>query len=123
MVAALSVPKEFFPGIPQHFESQISTTPGQLQTLLTLTNADGVSVDLYQAIVVCEFSGIILVTLNTKIIGSGRTGPGEKQCIIPWTPPYRTQQDDIVVVTFQQRANSPSVLVEAYLSTAQLTLF
>lgn len=123
MVAALSVPKEFFQGVPKHFAFQGVTTPGIVQTLLTVLNPANMDRDLYQVVVVCEFSGIILVKLDGIVIGSGRTGPGEKQALIPWTPPYPSLSEQTILVTFQQRSSSPVVPVEAYLATAEIELF
>lgn len=120
VAAALSVPKDFYQGDPKHFQSQSVTTPGVVQTLLDKTNPGNFNRDIYQVIVVCRFEGIIQVLLDDVVIGSGRTGPGQSQAIIPWTPPYPSLASQRIVVTFQSRVGSPSVPVEAYLATAEI---
>lgn len=123
MGSPVSLPKEFLQGTSSPFAYQGVTTPGLVQTLFSIVNDANANRDLYQLIVSCEFSGVVIVTVNGEFIGSGRTGPGEKQALISWNPPYPSLANETILVTFEQRPASPIVAVEAYFSTAILEVF
>lgn len=97
--------------------SDVDTTPGIDQTLITFSVAAGILRRLRQALVDCRMEGVFKVTANGATIGSGKTGPG---CDgkITWNPARALPDSAVCSVIFRARAGSAVTKVSAYLQCA-----
>jgi hypothetical protein len=103
------------PGTPIFFDDNRNTTPGVTQSLISFVVPAHISRDLYSCVVVCRSHGYWRLTLNSRLIASGRTGPAQANTTFDWKPRRTVSSGDSIELTFQSVADSSVKGVEAYL--------
>lgn len=90
------------------------STPGVEQTLISTTVPADTTRRLDLAVMVSRFEGTFRIYADSELIGSGRTGPGQKASFA-WDPKRPFLEAAVIELKFTQRQNSPPQNIEAYL--------
>ena len=90
-------------------------------TIFSIVVGAGVTLNLSQLNCSCQFEGAFTVEQNGGHIGTARARAGKMDPYFSWYPARPVLEGDIIDVKYQQRANSPAVLVQAYLMGAEQT--
>lgn len=103
-----------------HLAANDVSTPGAAQDLITDTVPVGKTRKMTQVVVCCRSHGSYVVTSDSDIIGSGRTGPANPKDIFTWAPRKSEAAGKLLKVTFTANVESPSSDVEAYLMASDV---
>ena len=97
-------------------------TPGEYQVLINKTITENKSYRMYQAFVSCAFEGHWRVKLNDEVVGSGRTGPANKDSFFYFIPYLPIKKDDVIILEYCSRSGIPlnSVSIEAYIQSGEI---
>jgi hypothetical protein len=109
-------------GVAFFKSNQTDTTPGSWQVLINETVGSGKQINLLRVDLTCRMDGVMEIYIDSDLIGSGRTGPAEKNIGFDWTPFYPAAVGEVIQVKFRAHSNKPIDKVEAYLQARELTL-
>lgn len=106
-------------GEPLHLAGNSATTPDTLQTLITHTvTADELLV--HQVLVACRTHGKFEIYIDSTLIGSGRTGPGQSLVPFFYAVPRKALVGEVLKVDLKTLAGTPIVDCEAYVQATTL---
>ncbi len=113
MATLYPIPSQNDSGTPFH-QDAAAITDGTDQQLLTFTVGAGVMRRLLQARVTSDWDGRFTLKLNGSVIGSGRTGPADRNAPFFWTPAKQLLPGDVFELLFKPAQGVPiGVRVEA----------
>lgn len=104
------------------FEStQTVTIPGTEQTLISETVGAGLNINLLDCQVSCVREGLLKIYVNSAVIGSARTGPGNPNALFLWTPFHTVLVGETIAVKFTASSWTPVTNVEVYLQGREIS--
>lgn len=103
-----------------HLVADTISTPGTNQTLISSTVAAGKLRKVTAIHVSCRQAGRWVLTCGGATIGSGRTGPGNMNSSLTWTPRRDCTAGDLMELKFLSPTGKPASCVEAYLMASDL---
>ena len=95
-----------------------STTPGTEQTLISTTLA--FDIELMLAQVRCNMEGTFKIFVAGSLIGSGRTGPGNRNPSHYWLPSKNADSGDLLELKFTAFLQTAIVPIEAFISAVKI---
>lgn len=113
------VPVTFEQGDAVYNDFSGSTTPGSEQTLISTTVTTGKTRKLFAAVVVCRTEGRFIITADSAVIGSGRTGPAKPVVRFEWQPGRQFAAGVALEIKFTARPGATSSDLEAYLQASE----
>jgi len=123
LAAALSVPKRFVLanlGTPHFNPGSGLGDPGNFKTFVSDVAPAGKIRNITQVIVTCGLEGYFQILVDSAMVGSGMTGPGNHTVPFYFDPPYPVNAGSTIEIQFRQRKNTPPVQVDVFLQSTDV---
>ena len=108
-------------GSAKFVDYQGNSNPGNWQVLINETVPTGKKYYLLKLFLSYRYEGLMQVYIDSDLVGSGRTGPGEKNIGFDWAPFRTATAGAVVKVQFRAHSNRPIDSVETYLQAREVT--
>lgn len=102
-------------GTPFFQSTTTNSTPGVLQTLISVAVPAGFTRELSRAVVVCRQESEAFVYVDATLVGSFRTGPASPVSVFEWLPRYVANAAAVVKIDFRARTNAPISSVDCHI--------